>query len=331
MRSSWSSRTRARNPRSTRGARRRRQLASDAAAPRARRSGRARRRDHPHLGRDGGAGKEVMAEHPRAVSARARGPLLKLNCAALSPSLIESELFGHERGAFTGASTPKRGLLQAAEGGTVFLDEIGELSNELERSSLRVIEERMVLPVGGLRAAPHRHSVRRRRTATSAAQSTKTVRQDLYYRLSGRHSRFPRCALVVRTSRPAHPLAPRDRRARAQSAHACARPGRGRGARRAAPPRRPRAQGHDDARALLLSDGGVTIRAADLQIEPTEVETSVAPAPTSNAERDRILAALDACGGNQTEAAKRLGIARRTLLYKLDALGVKRPRKGSAD
>ena len=97
-----------------------------------------------------GVGKEVLAERVHRMSPRAAGPYVKLNCAALTESLLESELFGHERGAFTGAVQAKSGLLETADGGTVFLDEVGELPLSTQVKLLRVLEERSVMRVGGI-------------------------------------------------------------------------------------------------------------------------------------------------------------------------------------
>ncbi|KYF75892.1 Fis family transcriptional regulator, partial [Sorangium cellulosum] len=133
-----------------------------------------------------GVGKEVLAESIHRASPRAQRPLLRLSCVALSESLLESELFGHERGAFTGAVRAKPGLLETAEGGTVFLDEIGELPLSIQAKLLRVIEERKVMRVGGLTptkidvrfiSATHRN--------LEAEVSRGAFRQDLYFRLNG--------------------------------------------------------------------------------------------------------------------------------------------------
>ena len=133
-----------------------------------------------------GAGKEVVAEEIHKRSPRASRPLVKLNCAALPEHLLESELFGYERGAFTGATQAKPGLIEAADGGTLFLDEVGELPLATQAKLLRVVESREVMRLGSLRpksvdvrfvAATHRdleHMV-----------AQQGFRQDLFYRLNG--------------------------------------------------------------------------------------------------------------------------------------------------
>ena len=100
---------------------------------------------------ESGVGKEVAARTLHAWSDRRDGPLVAINCAAIATPLLESELFGHERGAFTGATTTRRGRLELADGGTFFLDEIAEMNPELQAKLLRVLEERQFWRVGALR------------------------------------------------------------------------------------------------------------------------------------------------------------------------------------
>jgi transcriptional regulator with GAF, ATPase, and Fis domain len=133
-----------------------------------------------------GVGKEVLAETVHRQSQRAEAAFLRLNCAALSESLLESELFGHERGAFTGAVSQKRGLLETADGGTVFLDEVGELPLSMQAKLLRVVEERVVTRVGGLeRRALDVRFVSATNRDLEAEVARGGFRQDLFFRLNG--------------------------------------------------------------------------------------------------------------------------------------------------
>ncbi|MCK6552715.1 sigma 54-interacting transcriptional regulator, partial [Myxococcota bacterium] len=133
-----------------------------------------------------GVGKEIIAETIHQRSPRAERPFVKLNCAALSESLIESELFGYEKGAFTGAVRAKPGLLETANGGTVFLDEVGEMPLATQAKLLRVVEERKVLRVGGLepRAIDVRIVSATNRDLEAEIDAGR-FREDLYFRLNG--------------------------------------------------------------------------------------------------------------------------------------------------
>ncbi len=141
---------------------------------------------------ESGTGKELFARAVHALSPRSRGPLVAINCAAIPEGLLESELFGHERGAFTGASGRKMGKFEVADGGTIFLDEIGDLSLPLQAKILRVLETRSFERVGGLAtihvdvrvvAATNRH--------LRAAVAARQFREDLFFRLSVFPIRIP--------------------------------------------------------------------------------------------------------------------------------------------
>lgn len=280
---------------------------------------------------DTGVGKEVLAQALHQRSARKSGPMVELNCAALSESLLESELFGHEKGAFTGALESKDGLLASAEGGTVFLDEVGELPAAVQAKLLRVIEQRQVLRVGSLRPRP----IDVRFVAATNRDLEEEVaagrfRRDLYFRLNGISLEVPPLA-----ERPSE-IAPLARAFVAGAARRLQVP---------APAIAPAALAQLEAqpwpgnirelknvmeRAVLLAD-------AEIRVEhlPAPAPLAAAPPPSAKLspehaqERDRIVAALAECQGNQTQAAKKLGMSRGTLLMRMDAYRIERPRKRS--
>ena len=282
-----------------------------------------------------GVGKELVGEELHRRSSRAPRPYLRLNCAAFTDTLLESELFGHERGAFTGAVSAKEGLLESAKGGTVFLDEIGELPLGLQAKLLRVIEDRQVLRVGSVK--PRAIDVRvvsatnRDLSAESAAGH---FRRDLYFRLDGLSLLVPPLRqrpldleplvarfLAAAAEKSGRPISTMSKEARALLT-------------RYAWPGNVRELRNFIERAVLLADD-TTIEPEHFPLDRMEhAAPATGRAPTSALrpeiealERQRIVDALAECAGNQTQAAKKLGISRVTLLSRLDDYGIARPRK----
>ncbi len=274
-----------------------------------------------------GVGKDVVARIVHQRSARRTGPFVPINCAALPEQLIEAELFGHERGAFTGATITKPGLLETASNGTAFLDEIGELPLAQQGKLLRVLEAGELQRVGALKP----RSVDVRFVAATNRDLGREIdggsfRRDLYFRLAG-------MTLVV------PPL--RDRREDIEplSRYFAARAARTNG--RPAPvissevfalleghpfPGNVRELRNVIERAVALAGVG-PIEAEHLDLEPQSGTLRAIPAsePYRDDERQRILEALARCAGNQTRAAELLGVSRRTLVNRLDEYGLARP------
>jgi two-component system response regulator AtoC len=269
---------------------------------------------------ESGTGKEVAARFVHELSPRRDGPFIAVNCAALSDSLLESELFGHEKGAFTGAHAQRRGRLELAEGGTFFLDEIGELKLDLQAKLLRVLEERGFERVGGSRtlrcdvrwvAATHRD--------LKKMVAEQTFRADLYYRLA-----VFSVELVPLRDRK-EDLQPLAEALLAQIAHELghARLTLTREALellgRAEWPGNVRELRNALERAAILCDG-VQIRAEDVQLETVLDPHPPGPLPVGKLEELEIAAikgALAEFSGNRRKAAERLGIGLRTLYEKL--------------
>ena len=273
---------------------------------------------------ESGTGKELVAKAVHAASRRARGPFVAVNCAALTESLLASELFGHEMGAFTGADKKLEGHFLKADGGTIFLDEIGEMPLSMQVKLLRVIQEREVLSVGGNKAVPvdvRIIAATNRDLAKEVAAGT--FRQDLYYRLN-----------VVTLALP--PLRERADDIPLLAQHFMARfadknnknikgftPGAMDRLVRYAWPGNVRELENVIERASILllgehiSERELPERFAASQGDAlTDALTTDCPT-LEDVERAVILKTLKRFGGNKTEAAKALGITRKTLHAKL--------------
>jgi DNA-binding NtrC family response regulator len=286
-----------------------------------------------------GVGKELCAEMIHRLSARAHRPFVKLNCSVFVESLIESELFGHERGAFTGAVAARAGLLETGDGGTVFLDEIGELPLPVQAKLLRVLEERVVRRVGSTtgKTLDVRFICATNRSLVDEVELGR-FRRDLYYRINGVSIGIP--PLRERTSEIA-PLA-RAFAAKARSVPLVLGPDAIRALESHSWPGNIRELRNTLERAVMMASGGA-VRASHLLLErPSQRQMHVTlpgislneidggaslAATVAEVEKKRILDTLEQCGGNQTRAARMLGISRNTLLSRLDAYGLPRPRK----
>ncbi|HSD88656.1 MAG TPA: sigma 54-interacting transcriptional regulator [Kofleriaceae bacterium] len=276
-----------------------------------------------------GVGKEIVAEEIHRRSSRRSQPFIKLNCAALTENLLESELFGHERGAFTGADRRKVGFFEAANGGTLFLDEIGEMPAALQAKLLRVLERKVITRVGGTAEVPTdtRLIAATHRDLDAEARAGR-FRQDLLFRICG----FT-IAIPPLRDRPIEivPLAEHFAKI-AAAEHGRPAPGIGPDARAALVsygwPGNVRELRNAIERALVLCDD--TISAVDLpdRLHPggrPPVAGSDVRGHLAEVERATIVAALEAEQQNQTRAARRLGLSRRTLIYRMEKYGLKTP------
>jgi DNA-binding NtrC family response regulator len=285
---------------------------------------------------ESGTGKEVFARYLHARSRRGGGPFVAINCGALAPSLLESTLFGHKKGSFTGAVGDAPGLFVEASSGTLFLDELGDMDPSLQVKLLRVLETGEVLPVGASR--PVSTDVRvvsatHRPLAEMVAQ--KAFRDDLYWRVRGIEIALPRLAdrvgdlplLAQHFLNQGRTLVPR-------AGAATLSPGALRRLEAHGWPGNLRELRHEMQRALVMAAGRGEILEDDLSpalrrpatAAPAEAEAS--PGATleekiTALERREITAALAATGGNRSHAAQRLGLSRQGLLNKLDRYGLK--------
>lgn len=293
-----------------------------------------------------GVGKDVLARSIHDRSKRRDKPFLRLNCAALAEPLLESELFGHEKGAFTGATHCKPGLLQSATGGTVFLDEIGEFPQRLQPKLLQVLENKEILSVGSVkpRAIDVRFVAATNRDLEAEALCGE-FRSDLYYRIAGftflipplrerREDILPLALEFLRrmSNRRGLGMPTRIRDDAAVRLLDYAWPGNARELRnvieRAAVLSEGRAIGPEHLPAEKMRSVVLVPRSKRVAEDDREPELSFADlAPDELAERQRIVEVLTECAGNQSKAAEVLGISRSTLVNRLNAYRIRRPRK----
>jgi two-component system, NtrC family, response regulator HydG len=276
---------------------------------------------------ESGSGKEVIADLLHTLSPRSKNKIIKINCAALPRELIESELFGSVKGAFTGANSDREGLFRQAEGGTLFLDEISEMPIDTQSKLLRVLQDQEVRPVGG--KATYKTNCRivaaTNRKPDVAIKDGK-LREDLFYRISAISVHLPPLrdrkddvmALAGVFLKRFAAQANRDIRGFTQPAIDRLTDFEW--------PGNVRQLQNEIQRAVLLCEG-TEIDAVDLSIaasKPIEhsEETDTDYTLLESVERNVIVQTLKAAAGNKLEAAKRLGIGRQTLYNKLKAYGI---------
>ncbi len=279
------------------------------------------------LSGESGTGKEVFAGLIHEFSQRTSGPLVKLNCAALPATLLESELFGHRRGSFTGADADRKGLFEAADGGTLFLDEVGEIATELQPKLLRALEEGEFHRIGD----PQPIRVDVRVVAATNRDLGEAVRQgrfrpDLYYRLAvvplslpplrERREDLPELiAFFTRRLAKGRDVTIDDDAMRALLVHDW--------------PGNVRELANAVEHGLVLGDGSA-VHLSDLPVVIQDIHLDAPPRPGPRAvgatleavEVRCILQALERTGYNRTRAARLLGITRRTLGYRIQKYGL---------
>ncbi len=271
---------------------------------------------------ESGTGKEVVGNLVHALSLRASGPMVTINCAALPAQLIESELFGVIKGAYTGAVATRHGLLREAEGGTLFLDEISEMPIGTQAKLLRVLQQKEFRPVGGttnVKANCRIIASTNREPARAIAEGH--LRADLFYRIGAISIHLPP---LRERQEDILPLAQRFLQRCAVGKQSAIRGFSS--AAEAALQRFPwpgnvRQLENEIQRAVLMCEGTL-VEAHDLSAEVVSAPVVKMESALEQAEKGVIIAALRECGGSKRAAAKKLGIARATLQNKLKQYGI---------
>ncbi len=272
---------------------------------------------------ESGTGKEVIADLIHAMSPRSKGPFIKINCAALPRELIESELFGSSKGAFTGAQADREGLFRQAEGGTLLLDELAEMPVDTQSKLLRVLQEKEYRPVGGRtnHKADCRVIASTNRPVEEAIKEGK-LRQDLYYRISTisillpplrerREDILPMAgSFLKRYAAQAGRNITGFSEGAAEQLRKCDWPGNVR-------------QLQNQVQRAVLMTEGLLVDVQDLSIEQARVgQEDTDLTLLEGMERNTIVQLLKETCGNKLETAKRLGIGRQTLYNKIKAYGI---------
>ncbi|MBM3726429.1 MAG: sigma-54-dependent Fis family transcriptional regulator [Acidobacteria bacterium] len=275
---------------------------------------------------ESGTGKELLAAHIHTASPFSGGPFVKVNCAAIPVELIESELFGHERGSFTGATSARRGKFELADGGTLFLDEVGDLHASAQAKLLRVLQEGEFQRVGGERtihvqvrvvAATHRDLAR----LAAAGQ----FREDLYYRLSVMPIRVPPLRERPGDLRPLAEYFLEEFCARNNFRSKTFDPAIFEPLERHGWPGNARELRNIVERMAILSpDAVIGMDSIPYEVREAGPAASSLSDAREAAEREEIRRALEGAGWNVSEAARRLGIDRTNLHKKMRSLGVAR-------
>jgi two-component system, NtrC family, response regulator AtoC len=273
---------------------------------------------------ESGTGKEVAARTLHRWSARAQGPFVAVNCGAISANLFESELFGHEKGAFTGALQQRRGRLELAQGGTFFLDEVGELSLDLQTKLLRVLQEKKYERVGG-----NRTLVADVRWVTATNRNLEQMvkegqfREDLYHRLAVFPIRMPSLRERAEEIVPIAKFLLMNIGAELGRPHLQLDP--------ASEEQLSQAPWHGNIRELrnllersaILSEGPTVVPMLSGLAGSATMEKQELPVHLTELEKDAIIRALSETSGNRRKAAELLGIGLRTLYEKLKRYNVR--------
>jgi transcriptional regulator with PAS, ATPase and Fis domain len=270
---------------------------------------------------ESGTGKEVIARYIHEYSRRQGGPFVAVNCAALPEQLLEAELLGYERGAFTGAMHSKPGLIEQAGQGVLFFDEIGEMPRPAQAKLLRVVQEREYQRLGGVRVQrAHARMIAATNRNLHEAVQRREFREDLYYRLQVFEIHLPPLR-----ERPTDVL-PLAEHFLHEVGRTVGRPSAGLSAAAAGAlvqyrwPGNVRQLRNVLERATILCDGGL-ITAGHLLLPPANPAVTAATT-VSALERDLIERVLSECTGNKSQAARRLGVSRKQLYFRLDKYGI---------